>query len=425
MTDNSGAQSSELAIVVVLALGLGLVGIDRFLISTMFPAIARDLHMGYGDIGIIAGALSIAWGVAALFMGNMADRVGNRTVLVGSLVVFSLLIGTSGLARGLLGLVLVRVMMGFADGAFTPASISATIHASPPERHGRNCGLSQMTLSLFGLGLSPLIVAALLNVVSWRWIFLIFLAPGLLIAWFTWRIVPRHEAVYVLPVRSSIADWRAVVSYRDVRVLMPLMLCWLTCTITTSAFMPSYLVDHLKLSELQMGTVMSSIGFGAAVGTLTLLWLSDKIGRKPVMLLATLGTLASLLTLNSLGPRIPLLFAALFMVHFFNNAAITLTVGPICAESVNPALMTTAAGVIIAVGELLGGGLAPIVSGQFAERFGIDQLQWLPVVILVGAFFLCLLLKETRSTSKGEALNAVNEAPAGRGLGRLPVGQGR
>ena len=52
------ASAYELKTVIVLALGFGLVGIDRFLISTLFPTIARDLHLGYGDIGTITGALA-------------------------------------------------------------------------------------------------------------------------------------------------------------------------------------------------------------------------------------------------------------------------------------------------------------------------------------------------------------------------------
>src|SRR5271156_5022150 len=103
------SQRSPFRTVAVLSLGFGLVGIDRFLISTMYPTIARDLHLGYSDIGTITGALAIAWGVAALIMGNLSDRIGQRPVLVVSLVVFSLLIGASGLAAGLAGLVLVRL----------------------------------------------------------------------------------------------------------------------------------------------------------------------------------------------------------------------------------------------------------------------------------------------------------------------------
>lgn len=391
--------SHEVRAVSVLALGFGLVGIDRFLISTLFPVIARDLQLGYGDIGAVTGALAIAWGIAALLMGNLSDRIGRRRVLVGALLLFSLLIGASGLAVGLVSLIAVRIVMGLADGAFTPASISATLEASPPRRHGRNIGIQQMTLTLFGLGLSPLLVAGLLHIIDWRLIFSIFVIPGLILAWLTWRIIPDDRSTAQFDKRDAVSDWRTVLSFRNVRVLTAAMLCWLTCLVTTSALMPSYLLDHLHLTFGQMGGVMSAIGFGAAAGTLLLPWLSDAIGRKPVMLLSTLGAMVSLIWLSMLGPAVGWLFLALFLVHFFNNALITLTVGPVCAETVPPTLMATASGVVIAVGEFFGGGLAPVVAGHVAERFGIDQLLWLPISAMVAGFLLCLMLRETRWAS--------------------------
>jgi predicted MFS family arabinose efflux permease len=404
--DAQSARRQEFRAVTVLAFGFGLVGVDRFLISTLFPVIAKDLHLSYGDIGTITGALAIAWGTAALLFGNLSDHIGRRRVMVAALVVFSLLIGSSGLAEGLMGLILVRIVMGFADGAFTPASISATLEASPPARHGRNIGIQQMTLTLFGLGIAPLLVTALLHVINWRLIFSVFVIPGLLIAWATFRIIPARHAEAAPVRRNAFADWRAVFSYSNVRVLMVLMLCWLTCLVTTSALMPNYLLDHLKLSFGEMGTIMSAIGLGSMAGTLILPWLSDGIGRKPVMLISTIGAGASLVALNALGPFVGPLFAALFMVHFFNNALITLTVGPLCAETVPPALMATASGVVIAVGEFFGGGLAPVIGGQVAERFGIDHVLWLPIAAMVLGFMLCTMLKETRPAAVRRAASA-------------------
>ncbi|WP_380916296.1 MFS transporter [Sphingomonas canadensis] len=378
----------------ILSLGFGLVGIDRFLISTMYPTIARDLNLDYGDIGTITGALALAWGIAALLMGNLSDRIGQRRVLVGSLIVFSLLIGGSGLAAGLGGLVLVRVVMGFADGAFTPASIAATVNASPPERHGRNVGLQQTMLVLFGLGLSPLLVGFLLREgVDWRYIFLIFTIPGLLIAWATWRIIP--DAPKRAAETSSFQDWKTVFGHRNIRLLMAGMFCWLTCLITTSAFLPNYFVDHLKLDDLGMGVVMSAIGFGAMAGTILLSALSDRIGRKPVMILSSIGALAGLIALNAAGPNMWLLFAILFLIHFCNNALITLTVGPIATETVPVTLMTTASGMVIAAGELLGGGLAPILAGQTAQAFGIDHILWFPIAAMAVGVLISLALRET------------------------------
>ena len=397
--DVTPVTSREIKGVLILSLGFGLVGIDRFLISTMYPTIAHDLHLGYGDIGKITGALAFAWGFAALLMGNVADRIGQRRVLVGSLIAFSLLIGLSGLATGLAGLIAVRLMMGFADGAFTPASIAATIKLSPAERHGRNVGFQQTMLVLFGLGLSPLLVGALLaRGVDWRYIFSIFLVPGLIVAWLTRRWI-GDGAVVERPRRAGIEDWLSVARYRNIRLLMPGMFCWLTCLITTSAFLPSYFLSHLKLDSGSMGRVMSAIGFGAMTGTIVLSALSDRIGRRPVMLISSTGALVGLVLLGLIGPHAPALFACLFAIHFFNNALITMTVGPIAAESVPPALMTTGSGLIIAAGELLGGGLAPMIGGEVAERFGIEHILRLPVAMMAVGLVLSACLRETRGRS--------------------------
>jgi predicted MFS family arabinose efflux permease len=390
------ATQIEIRTVAVLSLGFGLVGIDRFLISTMYPVIARDLHLSYGDIGLITGALAIAWGISALLMGNLSDRIGRRRVLTISLIVFSLLIGASGLATGLLTLIAVRVVMGFADGAYTPVSIAGTLAASPASRRGLNIGIQQMMLPLFGLGLAPLFVAGVLRFIEWRLVFLIFVIPGLLLAFAVSKTIPNFSTPGKLERRGSWSDWKAVLAYSNVRVAALLMLCWLTCLITTSAFMPNYLVDHLKLAPERMGVVMSAIGLGATAGTLLLPWLSDKIGRRPVMALSSIGVLVSLLLLASTGNSVVMLFSFLFCVHFFNNALIALTVGPLCTEALPTSLMATASGLVIAVGELFGGGLAPVIVGHVAQRFGIEHVLWLPIAVMVGGFLLCLAIKDNR-----------------------------
>ncbi len=386
----------EFRAVVILSLGFGLVGIDRFLISTMFPVIALDLHLNYGDIGAITGALAIAWGVSALFMGNLSDHIGRRFVLTVSLIVFSLLIGASGLAVGLVSLILVRIVMGLADGAYTPVSIAATMAASAPQRRGLNIGIQQMMMPAFGLGFAPLFVAAALRILEWRYIFLVFVLPGLALSLAMWKIIPAAAIKSDLPRSGRLADWKTALSYKNVRIAAILMLCWLTCLVTTSAFMPSYLVDYGHLPLPLMGRVMSAIGLGAMVGTLLLPWASDRFGRRVIMALSSVGVLAALLLLINTRDNAVLLFTFLFFVHFFNNALITLTVGPLCSEAVPATLMATASGLVIAVGELFGGGLAPFIVGHLAQHFGIQHVLMLPIGMVAIGFLLCLGIQDHR-----------------------------
>jgi MFS family permease len=386
--------------VALLALGFGLVGVDRFMIMPLFPVIMKDLHMDYQDLGHITGALAVAWGFSAIFMGNLSDRLGCRKVTIPALIIFSLLAGLSGLAVGVGSLIFIRVVMGLAEGAYTPASIVATLDASKPSRHGLNCGIQQAALPLFGLGIAPIVVTQLLKVTQWHWIFAIVSLPGLLIALLLWRTLkdaPLKDAG-VHAARGDIASkhrWSDVFAYRNIRLNIVGMLCWMTCVVVLSAFFPSYLIDYLHLSMDQMGFVLSGIGFGGTLGMLTMPALSDWVGRKPVIILSVIGALVFVILLSRAGAQPLALFAYLLLALACVFSMITLTVGPLSTESVPASLMSTAAGMVVGVGEIFGGGAAPALAGYVAKHFGIQFVMYLALAALVLGLMVTLLLVET------------------------------
>ncbi len=152
--------------VLLLCLGFGLVGFDRFMIMPLFPIIKASMHLSYGDLGIITGVLSIAWGASSIMAGRLADRFGPRRVLIVSILLFSLFAGFTGLAGSLLVLLVIRAVMGFAEGAFAPASVVATIEAAKPGRQASILGLQQAAMPLFGLTIAPILITQLLGIVS-------------------------------------------------------------------------------------------------------------------------------------------------------------------------------------------------------------------------------------------------------------------
>jgi MFS family permease len=385
--------------VALLSLGFGLVGIDRFMIMPLFPLMVHERHFDYQDLGIIAGSLAVAWGLSSIFMGNLSDRIGHRKVIIPAMLVFSLLCGASGFATSLGSLVLIRVLMGLSEGAYTPVSIIATIDASRPTRHGFNVGLQQTMMPLLGLGLAPILVTQLLKVVPWHWIFGLASVPGFIIAFLLYKTLRNSDAKMAAKHTethdASSHKWTDVFRYRNIPLNIVGMFCWVTNLVILPAFLPSYLTESLHLNLEQMGFVLSAIGFGGAAGAFVMPSLSDRLGRKPVMVLSVLGAFVLLTLLIQSDASAPKLFAYLFLTLYFVFALITLTVGPISAESVPARLMTTASGLVIGVGEVFGGGIAPAIAGYVAKHYGIEHAMYFALAALVVGMVVALSLKET------------------------------
>ncbi len=384
---------------ILLSLGFGLVSLDRNLIMPLFPVMMQDLNLDYGDLGKITCTLAITWGIAALFIGNLLDRFGYRAVIIPAVVALSLLLGFSGLATGVMSLIFIRAVIGIAGGVYTSSSVVATLEASKPSRHGMNIGIQQSMGPLLGLGLAPIFATQLLKVVDWQWIFLMAALPGLIVAYFLYKVL-RNTSADAAEERTVTQDatdhkWSDVLKYRNVPLNMLGMLCWFTSIIVLSAFLPSYLTDHLNLSIEQMGFVLSAVGFGGTLGALTMPSLSDKWGRKPVMVLCVTGAMISLYQLIQAGSDTTILFAILFMTVFFNFSLVCLTVGPLTAEAVPAKLRPTASGLVIGVGEIFGGGIAPAMAGFIAINYGIENTLYLALGAMVIGFFVSFSLKET------------------------------
>lgn len=388
----------EYAAVAMLALGFGLVGLDRFIILPLFPVMMADLHLDYQDLGNISAVLAIAWGISSVFMGRLSDRIGRRKVLIPAVLLFSLLAGLSGLANGIAALLLIRAVMGVSEGAFTPTAIAATAESSHPARRGLNIGIQQAFFPILGLGLAPILATQLLLVLpSWRWVFVVVSLPGFILAWFMYRYLRESR---VAPAPTAAAEqaegrWLDALRHRNVVLNILGMFCMLTSLFVLSVMMPNYLTDYLHLSLQQMGFVMSAIGLGGFIGQLVLPGLSDRVGRKPVVLGCFLATALCIGLLMRTGAEPVTLFVLLFLVTFFNFSMICMTVGPITSESVPLPLVSTATGLVVGIGEIFGGGVAPALAGFIAQNHGIQYTLYLALGGAVVGLLVATALRET------------------------------
>lgn len=385
--------------VALLGIGFGLVGLDRWILAPLFPFMAADLGLADGDAGRLAGILGVVWGAFAIFSGRLSDRIGHRKVLIPAIVLFSLMSGLTGMAQGLMGLILVRALMGAMEGTYCPTSFTAVASASKPKRRGFNQGLQQSGFALLGLALGPIIATQLLNVVpSWRWVFWIVAIPGFVVGVLLYLVLrePKDTQGGKL-IGAGVAGgrWLEVLKAPNIVVCMLALLCAMACVFVLSAMVPVYLVNAVGLTPGEMGFVTSAIGFGGFIGQFGWPGLSDKFGRKPLAILGFVGASVCVWWFAQTAAQPSVLFVALFACSFFSLGNVALITGPIATESAPIGLVSSAIGIVVGAGEIFGGGVAPYIAGAIADAYGLPNVLHVALTGVVLGIVVCLFLKET------------------------------
>ncbi|MBO9576347.1 MAG: MFS transporter [Sphingobium sp.] len=385
----------EWKIILILSLTFGLVGLDRFILPVLFPAMMGELKLSYPDLGNLVGILAVFWGISAFAMGFLSDRVGRRKVLIPAVVIFSLMSAFSGMAGGLVSLLLIRAVMGLAEGPVASTGVAVAVEASHPKRRGMNNGIFQCMISLFGNAIGPIIATQLLLVTDWRTVFMLVGIPGLIMAAVMFFLVrePAHHRTGAVVSRPGLGD---LFSHRNVPLAMLTLMCAMGGVFVMGAMMPNYLTDYLHLSIQDMGFVTSAIGFGGCIGQFAMPTISDFIGRKLATLLSyILAAIFTYLFTQAGADNLSELFWLLFFAALFNFSALAILAGPVAAEAAPIGMVASVAGLVIGAGEIFGGGVAPIIAGQIAGSSGIQHVFAFTIGSLILGFGIALFLRET------------------------------
>jgi MFS family permease len=377
----------------------GCVFFDRLAITFLFPSIATELGLTNRHLGILSSVLGLTWAIAGFLLPSWADSRGTRKpVLIAAVVVFSVTSALSGAVTGFASLLLVRAIMGSAEGPVLPLAQSLMAGASSDSRRGLNMGLLQGSAAgLFGSILAPPIIVAAAEAWGWRAAFYLTCIPGLILALLAWRLIrePRTAAAPVVasaPAAGAgiVATVRALLRYRNVVVCLGISCVYIAWFILIVSFAPTFLVRGKHFSNTTMSLVMSALGAAHVFWGFAVPWISDRVGRKPAMIAFTaIAVLAplSLIYIDSPGP-----LAGALLLTYTGLGCFTIFMSTIPAETVPARYMATAIGMIMGLGEVVGGFFAPIVA---ADRYSLAIPFWLAAAGAALALLLSLFLDET------------------------------
>src|SRR6202046_3471065 len=151
---------------------------DGTVVNVALPTLSRYFGAPIGSVSGVVTAYLVALAVAMPASGWVGDRFGGRNVLVGAIGLCTVASALCGMATSLPELVAFRALQGLGGGMLVPVGMTMITRVFPPaERIKANQILVIPTLLAPALG--PVIGGALVDGLSWRWIFYVNLPVGL------------------------------------------------------------------------------------------------------------------------------------------------------------------------------------------------------------------------------------------------------
>ena len=415
----TNSPAYQTLLVLLLSLNFGIVFFDRQALNALMPFVQPDLQLSQTQIGLLAGGLSFSWAIAAFFVGRLSDSLGKRKVLlVIATIAFSLCSFLSGLATSFLFLFAARLLMGAAEGGVMPISHAMVASEVNPERRGLAQGVAQnLGSNLLGSFAAPVVLVAFATAFSWREAFYLAALPGLLSAALIWFMLREPEPAAKAPAQvaggpaggehhSSIGFAEAM-KVRNMWVCVVVGVLLVAHFVITWAFMPNFLVQTRGMDAFSMSWLVGSLGIAAAIYSFVVSGLSDRIGRKPVMVflpfLSLIGPLGVLLLdpadfggdgLLGLSGYATVLIP-IFFVGWMVNGIFPIFMATIPSESFRPIHHATVLGLAMGSCEVLGGVIGPPVAGLLNDAFGADTFLYVLMVLAVISGFVAMGLRET------------------------------
>jgi MFS family permease len=393
-----GLFTYENGIVALMALTFGCLFFDRLALNFLMPYVSKDLNLNNSQIGLLAGALSLAWAFSSFFTTAWAETNNKKKlVFVAAVFIFSICSFSSGWAISFGTLLLARLVMGLAEGPVVPLAQNFVERESSPHRLGLNSGLLQAVGSaLFGSILAPVILVQIAENMGWRNAFFVAGAPGLIFGILAWLFIKKSTAESSKSTEKTGLNITELLQYNNIKWGIGAACCIFGWWFATLPFISNYFVNSQGMSADEMGKTMGLLGVSALVSSILVPGLSDKFGRKKILIIfVILGIFYPFAVYYLAGSalHLPVMF-----ITYFTMGAIPLVAAVIPSESVPNHLKAKSIGLITGIAEIVGGVLVPAISGVLSDKIAPSAFLWMAAFLAILALFFVNKLQNKATT---------------------------
>jgi EmrB/QacA subfamily drug resistance transporter len=346
-------ETNHWLILILLALAQFMVVLDISIVNVALPAIQHAFHMSQTSLQWIVTMYTLTFGGFLLLGGRAADLFGRRKIFMAGVIVFTLASLADGLAQSGGMLIVFRGLQGLAAAFMSPAALSIIL-VTYREGHERNVALSVWgAVASGGAAVGVLAGGIITQYLDWRWNFFVNVPVGFLVIIASLRILGRHDStlehndldlpgavlatgglmtlVYAL-VKAPANGWTsstsltfftisivALVAFiiNEKRVKYPLvplrifkirnlsgadslMLCMTAGLFSVFFFTTLYLQEVLGYTPIKTGVSFLVVPFAIAIAATNVPRLVQKIGYKPILMVAPLIVSSGLFWLSHL-----------------------------------------------------------------------------------------------------------------------------
>jgi len=407
-----GRRRYVIAVMLMLLITVGYV--DRMVLSMAGPSLAKDFNLTPFALGLLYSAF--LWGYAASMIpiGWTVDRVGKHIVLPVAVVFWTLVSMATGLMTGLVGLFVVRILLGVGESpSFSCSNLVIREWAPLKERGGFTAAMQ--TGTLLGPGVATAPAALVVAHYGWRPSFIILSSVGFvwLAGWLLLYRTPQKarwisdkERQYILSSRTEAPKQTHSPRKECVRMSVGTLLrhrsmigILLTNGPQTYAlyflltWLPGYLITARRFNPLKSGVLTSSMFLVAMVGVLLLGRLSDRFlsltgqdaarGKRRFVVAGLMCCAVLSLAITPWVQNQSVLIVVIGVILMMVTAAITLTWALVSDLIVDESSAGRSFALLSFGGQIMGL-MAPIVTGWIVGKAGFT-----PVFFVTAGLVLC------------------------------------